>query len=119
MNYVIIGNSAAGIAAAEAIRRADAAGKITVVSDEPYHTYGRPLISYYLLGSTDRQRMLYRPADFYEKLGIGTRFGARAARIDPAKKKVFPTTNCSSRRARGPSCRPPRGWTACGTNSRS
>ena len=89
MNYVIIGNSAAGIAAAEAIRRADAAGKITVVSDEPYHTYGRPLISYYLLGATDRQRMLYRPADFYEKLGIGTRFGVRAERVDPAKKKVF------------------------------
>ena len=45
MKYVIIGNSAAGIAAAEGIRSADKTGEITIVSDEKYHTYGRPLIS--------------------------------------------------------------------------
>ena len=88
MKYVIIGNSAAGIACVEGIRSADAEGEITIVSDEPFAAYGRPLISYYLLGATDRQRMLYRPADFYEKNRVRTLLGARAEKIDPAAQKI-------------------------------
>ena len=88
MKYVIIGNSAAGIACVEGIRSADAEGEITIVSDEPFAAYGRPLISYYLLGATDRQRMLYRPADFYEGNKVRTLLGARAEKIDPAAQKI-------------------------------
>lgn len=88
MKYVIIGNSAAGIACVEGIRSADAEGEIKIVSDEPFAAYGRPLISYYLLGATDRQRMLYRPADFYERNKVRTLLGARAEKIDPAAQKI-------------------------------
>lgn len=88
MKYVIIGNSAAGIACVEGIRSADAEGEITIVSDEPFAAYGRPLISYYLLGATDRQRMLYRPADFYERNKVRTLLGVRAEKIDPAAQKI-------------------------------
>ena len=88
MKYVIIGNSAAGIACVEGIRSTDAEGEITIISDEPFAAYGRPLISYYLLGATDRQRMLYRPADFYEKNKVRTLLGARAEKIDPAAQKI-------------------------------
>ena len=88
MKYVIIGNSAAGIACVEGIRSADAEGEITIVSDEPFAAYGRPLISYYLLGATDRQRMLYRPADFYERNKVRALLGARAEKIDPAAQKI-------------------------------
>lgn len=89
MKYVIIGNSAAGIACVEGIRSVDADGEITIISDEPVAAYGRPLISYYLLGATDRQRMLYRPADFYEKNKVRTLLGARAEKIDAAAQKVI------------------------------
>ena len=41
MNYVIIGNSAAAVGCIEGIRQADKAGSITVVTDEPHHTYSR------------------------------------------------------------------------------
>ena len=89
MQYVIIGNSTAAVAAAEKIRAIDTAGKITMISDEPYHTYGRPLISYYLLGKTDAERMKYRPADFYESNHIDTIFSTRVEKIDAEKKKVI------------------------------
>lgn len=89
MQYVIIGNSTAAVAAAEQIRRNDGKGKITMISDEPYHTYGRPLISYYLLGKTDAERMKYRPADFYERNRIDTIFSKRVEKIDAEKKKVL------------------------------
>ena len=69
MRYVIIGNSAAGVAAAEGIRSRDKSGEIVMISEEKFPAYGRPLISYYLLGATDRAHMDYRPSDFYEKNG--------------------------------------------------
>ena len=88
MKYVIIGNSAAGIAAIEGIRSTDESGEIVLVSDEPHFTYGRPLISYYLMGATDPEHMRYRPADFSEKNNVRTLFGVRAEKIDAEKKQV-------------------------------
>ncbi len=79
MKYLLIGNSTAAVAAAEAIRAADGAGEITMLSREPEHTYSRPLISYLLKGKTDERRMRYRPADFYEQNRITLRYGEAAA----------------------------------------
>ena len=88
MKYVIIGNSAAGIGCAEGIRRVDTAGKILILSDEKYHTYSRPLISYLLEGKTDLQRMKYRPDDFYEKNHITFRPETAVTAIDATKKTI-------------------------------
>ena len=48
--YVIIGSGVAGIAAAEAIRAADRAGEITLLSDDPHGYYSRPGLAYLLTG---------------------------------------------------------------------
>lgn len=82
MHYVIIGNSATGIGAAESIRAGDAAGKITLIGDEPHHVYSRPLISHMIAGEVEADGMRYRPADFYTRLGIETRLGVRAESVD-------------------------------------
>ena len=42
MNYVIIGACAAGLSTAEAIRKADAKGNITMLTEEAYLPYSRP-----------------------------------------------------------------------------
>ena len=68
------------------------AGPITVISDEPHHTYSRPLISYLLEGKTDRVRMQYRGAGLYENNGVTPLLGKRAASIDPKKKMVILTS---------------------------
>jgi len=65
--FVIIGNSAAAVGAVEGIRSLDTTSPIVIISDEAYHTYSRPLISYLLLGKTDEKKMRYRGADFYAK----------------------------------------------------
>ena len=89
MNYVIIGGGTAAVGTIEGIRAVDQTGPITVISDEPYPVYGRPLISYLLLGKTTEEKMLrYRPADFYEKNGVTTLLGRRAAKVDAAAKTV-------------------------------
>lgn len=88
MNYVMIGNSTAAVGCIEGIRSADPKGPITVISDEPYPAYSRPLISYLLQGSTTEEKMRSRPADFYEKNGVTLLSGKRAMKIDPAQKTV-------------------------------
>ena len=88
MNYVIIGNSAAAIGTISGIREFDSTGKITVISDEKYHTYSRPLISYWLQGKVSDKNIYYRPKDFYEQNGVETVLGKKVTKIDTANKAV-------------------------------
>jgi NAD(P)H-nitrite reductase large subunit len=80
--YLIVGNSAGGIGAAEAIRQVDTAGSIIIISDEPYPAYSRPLISEYLAEGRPLEKMLFRPADFYEKNDIHTLMGRKVERLN-------------------------------------
>ena len=57
VKYLIIGNSAGGIGAAEAIRELDKSGALAIISDEPYPTYSRPLIAEYLAEKCPLERM--------------------------------------------------------------
>lgn len=88
MNYVIIGNSAAAVGTISGIREFDSTGSITVISDEKYHTYSRPLISYWLQGKVTDKNIMYRPADFYEKNGVNAILGKRVTKIDTEHKAV-------------------------------
>ncbi len=79
--YLIIGNSAGGIGAVEAIRRLDYTGTITVVSEEPYPAYSRPLIAEHLGENRPVEQMLFRNNDFYETNRIQTSFGKKVATL--------------------------------------
>lgn len=81
--YVIIGNSAAAIGTVSGIREVDKEGMITIISDEPYHTYSRPLISYWLEGKVEDKNIYYREPDFYEKNNVMTMFDTKAVKINP------------------------------------
>lgn len=86
--YVIIGNGIAAAGCIEGIRSVDPQGRITVVSGENHPVYCRPLISYYLEGKTDPERMRYRDLDYYEKMGCQVRYGKKAVGIDSTEKTV-------------------------------
>lgn len=80
--YVIIGNSAAAIGAVQGIRSVDRDGSITIITDEAYHTYSRPLISYWLEGKVADDKIYYREPDFYEKNNVKVIFSVRAEKIE-------------------------------------
>jgi len=88
MHYVIIGNSAAAIGAIEAIRNRDKTGSVTVISDEPYSVYSRPLISYLLAGKVDENMMFYGKKNFYEENSVGTKLSQAAVELDTDKRIV-------------------------------
>jgi NAD(P)H-nitrite reductase large subunit len=80
--YLIIGNSAGGIGAVETIRKVDDEGTIAVISDEEYHTYSKPLISYFLADEIAYDKMFYRKSDFYEKKKVDPILGKKVVKIN-------------------------------------
>lgn len=86
-NYVIVGGGVASVACIEGIRSVDKKGKIYLISGENKPTYCRPLISYYLQGLTDFEKMKYRPEGFYKDNGVELIFGT-AEKTDADKKTV-------------------------------
>jgi NAD(P)H-nitrite reductase large subunit len=87
--FVIIGDSAAGISAAEAIRHNDKASKIIVISDEAYPVYCRCLISYYLANDVKEDKIWYRDMSFYKENNIELILNKKVTRIDPKKNRVI------------------------------
>lgn len=88
MNYIIIGNSAAGINAAETLRELDKDGRITVVSGENTRPYSRCLLSYYLAGEIPASRLFIRGINWYRGLNITAMPGCRAVSLQPKQKQV-------------------------------
>ncbi len=80
--YLIIGNSAGGIGAVEAIRQRDESSTLTIVSGEPYHVYGRALISKYLSGDRTLEDMMYRGEDYYKKNKVDVILGKSVISLD-------------------------------------
>lgn len=87
--FVIIGNSAAGISAVEAIRQRDKEPKIVVISDEDYPAYCRCLISYYLSGEVKEEKILYRTGNFYKEHNVELILNKKVERVDPKKNRII------------------------------
>jgi len=93
MEYLIIGNSVAGTSCSEKIRSIDKDGQITILSEESFAAYGRPLISYYLSGKVDAGLMQYRTEEFYKKNKINVVLNCKALNIDVKNKKIKCSNN--------------------------
>ncbi len=87
-NFVIIGNSAAGISAAEAIRDKDKNSNVTVISDEDYNAYCRCLISYFLAGDIPEEKLVYRPESFYKENNLNLILNKKVVRVEPKKNRI-------------------------------
>lgn len=87
--FVIIGNSAAGLAGIEGIREVDKEAKIINISGEPHlRPYSRCLLSYYLAGAIEKERLWIRPQNYYKELEVEARLGIEVESIDVQNKKV-------------------------------
>ena len=86
--YVIVGGSAAGIGAVEAIRDVDPVGTVTVISEELCPKYSRPMISDFVSGKATVQNMMCREDDFWSKNNVQALTGKTAVSINFAEKHV-------------------------------
>ena len=88
-DFLVLGASLAGASAAIALRKYSVDARITLIGEEEQAPYERPPLSKgYLRGEVAIDKLLVRPPEFYAQHGITTMFGARASRVDPARRIV-------------------------------
>ncbi len=64
--YAIIGNGAAGLNAAKAIRERDKTGSIYMISNEEYPAYNRPMLTKSLVAGLDANQIAVQEESWYE-----------------------------------------------------
>lgn len=86
--FVILGNGAAGISAAEEIRKRNSTCSIIMVSDEPVPSYNRPMLTKALSTLADASEIAVHDAEWYKQNNIVNKLGVRAEKLDPENKTV-------------------------------
>ena len=86
--YLIVGASAAGLGAVEAIRKVDPTGTITVITDETCSHYSRPMISDYVSGKADMKKINCRTEDFWKENNVEALMGKKVTALNLAEKSV-------------------------------
>ncbi|WP_194923959.1 NAD(P)/FAD-dependent oxidoreductase [Catenulispora pinisilvae] len=88
-NVVIVGASAAGLTAAEALRSRGYSGTLTLVGDEPHAPYDRPPLSKQILaGAWPTQRVALRSPEAFAKLDAELLLGHCATGLNPRAREV-------------------------------
>jgi len=88
-DVVIVGAGHGGAQAAIALRQAKLEGSIAVIGDEPELPYERPPLSKeYFSGEKAFERILIRPAAFWEERKVDMLLNRRVASVDPEGHSV-------------------------------
>ncbi|WP_329260228.1 NAD(P)/FAD-dependent oxidoreductase [Actinoallomurus sp. NBC_01490] len=86
---VIVGASAAGLTAAEALRRRGYDGRLTLIGDERHAPYDRPPLSKQVLAGTwEAERTALRSPEALAGLGADIRLGRAATGLDVTGRQV-------------------------------
>jgi len=89
-SVVIVGAGAAGVIAADTLRREGYEGPITIIDGDRDAPVDRPNLSKdYLAGNAPEEWIPLRPAGFFTDRGIALRRGARATSLDVGAKRVL------------------------------
>ena len=85
--YIIIGNGAAGVSAAEEICLTDTRAEVTIVNAEKHPMYSRPGLAYVVINEIPDRQVIARSLDWYAAKGITLVQGA-ATRLDVEARQV-------------------------------
>lgn len=70
MNYLIVGNSAAGLFAAESLRQQKSDAQITVLTADAFPSYSRCLTTYFLAGDIPEEQLFLRSPQSLQELRL-------------------------------------------------
>jgi NAD(P)H-nitrite reductase large subunit len=87
--HTIIGNSAAGLAAIQAIRKSGDWRPIVLVSAEKCNAYSPVLTTYYIGDQIKKSQLFLADERFYKKYQVQTVFGKRVEQVDPENRRIY------------------------------
>ena len=89
-SVVLVGGGAAGLAAADMLRRQGYEGPVTIVSADDAPPVDRPNLSKdYLAGTAQEEWIPLRPADYYRSRKIDLHLHSRVSSLDTRKKQIL------------------------------
>jgi NAD(P)H-nitrite reductase large subunit len=95
--YLLIGNGASGTYAAETIRKTDAEGEITLLTNEPYPLYNRVALPPFLRDEARREKVFLRTPEQHAQKGIKLLVETPIVALDTTERvataadgKIFP-----------------------------
>src|SRR5215467_8797738 len=86
--YVLIGNSAASLAAVDGIRKIDKQGEIIIINRETGPAYSRVALPYYVAGEMTLDDLLIRQKLDYQKIGVTLVEKENVKAVNAAAKQV-------------------------------
>lgn len=87
-DFIIVGNSAAGLNAMRTLRHFDKSSSVAVIDRENEPAYSRVLTPYYVGDKIKRDALYIVDKQFYKKNGLDTFFGKELVSIVPEKNKI-------------------------------
>ncbi|WP_072524628.1 FAD-dependent oxidoreductase [Clostridium sp. Marseille-P3244] len=90
--YVILGNGAAGFNAAKAIRERDKTGAVVLISNEPYPSYNRPMLTKSIVAGLSAEQIAIEGPSWYEENQVYQMLGKQIESIDTDAKEVLLTS---------------------------
>lgn len=87
-SYVILGNGAAGFYAAQEIRKRDRSGKIVMISNEPYISYNRPMLTKAIVSGLTASQIKIADLSWYEKNRIDLILEREVCSVNPEEREA-------------------------------
>lgn len=89
MRVVVIGAGQAAIQTILSLRQGGFTGDISLIGEEAELPYQRPPLSKkFMMGELDKERLFFRPYDFYQEQNIDLHLSCRAEAIDRQKQVI-------------------------------
>ncbi|MFT4826522.1 MAG: 3-phenylpropionate/trans-cinnamate dioxygenase ferredoxin reductase subunit [Halioglobus sp.] len=89
-HFIVVGGGHAAGQLLESLRKEGFTGKLSLISEEHLLPYQRPHLSkLYLSGELAKEKLLYRPTDFYSENKIDVLLGERVDAIEPKDKIII------------------------------
>lgn len=86
--FVVIGNGIAGLNAAKEIRNRNKTASITMVTNEPYMSYNRPMLTKTLLAGVTAKQLVVEDQQWYEQNNIEVMLSEEVKSLDSNKKEI-------------------------------
>ena len=74
--------------AAKAIRERDKTGTVILISEEPYRTYNRPMLTKTMLADLSADQIAVEPESWYEENQVYQMLGKRVVSVDMENSQV-------------------------------
>ncbi len=87
-DYVIVGNSAAGLQALKTLRKHTTDASVAIIDREDCPAYSRVITPYFVGGKTERDNLFIVDRDYYQKAGIITLFGRNVIALDAEGRQL-------------------------------